>query len=196
MVRLLFATLTGAVNHRVYGLSLKDERCRARRTRAACSDFSGGFGAENGSASRLDVHCNLLHGEFASEPKRRRKFEAIALLRPLDAVPVNEVLSVRVLAVQPQALDSRELEDDDGLSLTSEVSRPVHSRAHVPCVNPNHGKPTAIDNDGEDLRVVKRRPVAEPRDDRICAEDFGDHWSHAELDGHSQPAQRRFSITA
>jgi hypothetical protein len=50
------------------------------------------------------MHPNLLNGQFASEPKRWCELEAIALLGPLDAVPVNKVLSLRVFAMQTQAL--------------------------------------------------------------------------------------------
>jgi hypothetical protein len=68
---------------------------------------------------------------------------------------MNGVLPVRILAVQPQALDSLELEDNDGFPLTGEVSSRVRSRAHVPCMNPKDGHRIAIDNDREDFPVVK-----------------------------------------
>jgi hypothetical protein len=127
------------------------------------------------------MNRNLLGGQLASESPRRRELEAVAVLRAVDALRGNEVLSLLVGVVQPQVFDSRELEDDYGLPLPGEVSRAVHRRAQVPRMNSNQGQPTAIDDDGEHFGVLKRGPVAEPRDDGVCAGDFGHHYSHAEL---------------
>jgi hypothetical protein len=48
-------------------------------------------------------------------------------------------------------------------------------------VNPKDGHRIAIDNDRKHFRIVKRRPMAEPRDHRVRAGDFGHDYSHEEL---------------
>jgi hypothetical protein len=103
--------------------------------------------AKRGSASRLDVNRNLLHDYFTGEAVTGQKLDTVALVGSLDLQPLNDVLSIRILSVQPQRLDSRELKGEDGLARTNGMSRTIHGGAQIPCVNPNHGEPTAIDVD-------------------------------------------------
>jgi hypothetical protein len=117
----------------------------------------------------------LLHCQFASEAMRRRELETIGVVDRFDAESLNHVLRVGIFSMQSQAPDASELEGDNGLASVKEAAHPIHFRAGSPGVNPKHGHPTAIEVEGQDFGVVKRRPSTEPGDDGIRAEDCRGH---------------------